>query len=222
MNIPTTDTGERLNMLIVDDEPAILSSLKGLFRRQFNIETAESGEEALEIINTKDITWHIVLSDQRMPGINGCELLREVRAKFRFVTSVLITGYTDVDDLIKAVNEGHIFGYVAKPWNPRQLKVMVTKAAEFTQFQLQANQCLTDLAHREHLLEQAETNSKRRFEQFLSWLQGQASEQQQTLIDHLISLGPEAWETLPAMIPELAESEHKASDQTESADHALQ
>lgn len=217
MTIPTSDPSERLNMLIVDDEPAILSSLKGLFRRQFNIETAESGEEALELINTKDISWHIVLSDQRMPGINGCELLREVREKFRFVTSVLITGYTDVDDLIKAVNEGHIYGYVAKPWNPRQLKAMVTKAAEFTQFQLQANQCLTDLAHHEHLLTTAETTSKQRFEKFLAWLHNQANEQQQHQITHLMSLGPEAWATLPDLIPELTES-----DQEEPADHALQ
>ncbi|MFC3150978.1 response regulator [Litoribrevibacter euphylliae] len=215
MNIPTSKTNDCLNMLIVDDEPAILSSLKGLFRRQFNIETAESGEEALELIKTKDCEWHIVLSDQRMPGINGCELLREVREKFRFVTSVLITGYTDVDDLIKAVNEGHIFGFVAKPWNPRQLKVMVTKAAEFTQFQLQANQCLTDLAHQEQRLSSVETVSKQRFLEFINWLEIHGNSEQKELLSNLHRLGDKAWDALPSLISEFPQSR-------ESNDHAFQ
>jgi FixJ family two-component response regulator len=118
---------EKLNMLIVDDEIDILKSLKRLFRRDFNITLANSGEDALACIAEKDTPgcFDIILTDQRMKGIQGSDLLKEVYATCGETASILVTGYSDMPSLIKAINEGRVYGYMPKPWEPNDLKQMV-------------------------------------------------------------------------------------------------
>lgn len=113
-------------MLIVDDELDILKSLKMLFRRDFNVTLASSGEEALCCIKENGSKcYDIILTDQRMKGIQGSDLLKEVYGLCGETASILVTGYVDMPSLIKAINEGRVYGYMGKPWEPDELKKMV-------------------------------------------------------------------------------------------------
>lgn len=128
-------------ILIVDDEEEILHSLRGLLRMEFEVYTANSGSEALAILDRQPI--QVVLSDQRMPEMAGVELLHEVRGERPRVVRVLFTGYTDVKAVIDAINTGHIFRYLTKPWNPDELLAVLREASAEYERRMQ-QQCLFD------------------------------------------------------------------------------
>jgi len=106
-------------ILLVDDEPEILFSLRGLLRREFEIHTAESGTEALDILRQKAI--HVIMTDQRMPDMTGVQLLHRVAVDYSQVIRMVFTGYADIKAVIDAVNQGHIYRYITKPWDPDEL-----------------------------------------------------------------------------------------------------
>ncbi len=116
------------SILVVDDEPQILDALEDLLEDEFVVLTASRGEDALEMLKTHDFC--VVISDQRMPGMTGDELMKRVRDESEAVR-VMITGYTDMEALVKAVNNGQIYAYVAKPWQAENLKQLVGKAADY-------------------------------------------------------------------------------------------
>lgn len=118
-----------LNLLIVDDEESVLHSLHFIFRRKYNVTTASSAEEALEKV-AEGYPVELVLSDQRMAGIKGHEFLKAIHEKHAEAVCMLVTGYSDMGDLVEAVNEGHIYGYVNKPWRDDELKILISKAEE--------------------------------------------------------------------------------------------
>jgi DNA-binding NtrC family response regulator len=113
-------------ILIVDDEEEILHSLRGLLRMEFVVHTAQSGPEALRILEQQPI--QIVLSDQRMPEMAGVELLSRARGERPGAVRVLFTGYADVRSVIDAINRGQIFRYLTKPWNPDELLSVLREA----------------------------------------------------------------------------------------------
>lgn len=113
----TTDTKHPI--LIVDDEPDVLFSLKGLLRRDFVLHTAESGDEALQILQEHPI--HVIMTDQRMPGMSGVELMNQAKARFPSAIRVIFTGYADIKAVIEAINTGGLFRYITKPWDPDEL-----------------------------------------------------------------------------------------------------
>src|SRR5262249_12065549 len=114
--------------LVVDDEEEILTSLRGLLRTEFNLHTAQSGEEALEIMRRNVI--HVILTDQRMPQMTGVELLREARHVCPEAIRIVFTGYADIKAVIDAINQGHIFHYLTKPWDPEELVTVLHQACE--------------------------------------------------------------------------------------------
>src|SRR4051812_44465014 len=118
----------RHTFLIVDDEPDVLESLRHLFHRRYRILTATSGKEALDLMGREPV--HIVLSDQRMPGMTGDELLGQVRQRHPEAIRLLFTGYADIQAVIKAVNQGGIFRYILKPWDAAELEAVIAQAAE--------------------------------------------------------------------------------------------
>jgi PAS domain S-box-containing protein len=118
-------------LLILDDESLILRSLENLFEDDYEVFTTTDAETALRLAQDHDFA--VVLCDERMPGVSGHEFLRRVRAVSR-ATSVMMSGYADINALTEAVNSGQIFAYVAKPWEPRQLMAQV--AAAVSQFKL--------------------------------------------------------------------------------------
>lgn len=105
---------EKSNILFVDDEPMILSSLNMLFKSRYKVYLAENGFDALEII--KSVPIKVICSDQRMPGMLGHELLRQVKEISPNTVRMLLTGYSDLDAIIGSVNAGEVFRFINKPW----------------------------------------------------------------------------------------------------------
>ena len=115
-------------LLIVDDQPEILNTLNHLFRRKYEVLTAESASQALKLI--RDHEPAVILSDQRMPQMDGVTFLSEVREQWPDSVRILITGYADIDATIDAVNKANIYQYVSKPFEPAELETIVNGAAE--------------------------------------------------------------------------------------------
>ncbi len=116
-------------VLCVDDEINILSAMKRLLRKEdFRLLTCSSGEEALTVMSENDI--HVVISDQRMPKMNGTEFLKLVKEKYPDVIRIILTGYTDVDSITESINQGHVYKFFLKPWNDQNLKLEIRQALE--------------------------------------------------------------------------------------------
>jgi response regulator RpfG family c-di-GMP phosphodiesterase len=111
-------------ILFVDDEENILSALKRVLRREnYRIITASSGREALEVMERNQI--QVVISDQRMPEMSGTEFMTHVMRRYPDAVRIILSGYTDVDTITNAVNEGHIYKFLLKPWNDEALKMEI-------------------------------------------------------------------------------------------------
>jgi response regulator RpfG family c-di-GMP phosphodiesterase len=123
----TASQPHKHSVLLVDDEPEILFSLKGLLRREFNLFTAESGKEALQILQDHPI--HVVMTDQRMPEMTGVELMGRVRNEHPDAIRIVFTGYADIKAVIEAINNGGLFRYITKPWDPDDLIATLREAA---------------------------------------------------------------------------------------------
>ena len=115
-------------IIIVDDEPANLRLLERLFRRDYEVITAESGEEALQLLGLHDAA--LLITDQRMPGMTGVELLKQTAAIRPHMVRIILTGYTDVETLVEAINSGLVYKYVTKPWSNEELRLTVGRALE--------------------------------------------------------------------------------------------
>ncbi len=116
-------------ILCVDDEINVLRSLKRVFRAEkYTIHLAGSGAEGLELLRQHPID--LVISDMRMPQMDGAEFLSRVAENWPEVIRVLLTGYADIDSTIEAVNKGRIYSYCSKPWDDEQLKSVVKKGIE--------------------------------------------------------------------------------------------
>ncbi len=117
------------NLLFVDDEPSILSSLKRLFRPHgYRIFTAESGAAGLEILETEQID--LVVSDMRMPVMDGARFLEQARLRWPDTLRILLTGYADIESTIAAINQGQIYRYINKPWDDNEIVLIVREALE--------------------------------------------------------------------------------------------
>lgn len=119
----------KLKLMVVDDEPDNLALLYRTFRREFEVVKAESAVEALQILDEQG-EMAIIISDQRMPEMLGTEFLSKTVDRFPDTIRIVLTGYTDVEDLVEAINSGKVFKYITKPWVPEQLKVVVQQASE--------------------------------------------------------------------------------------------
>lgn len=114
-------------ILFVDDEANILSSLKRLFRPLgYHIFTAESGAQGLEILHSESVD--LVISDMRMPEMNGAQFLEKVREKWPNTVRILLTGYSEMGATIEAINKGQIYRYVSKPWEDNDITLIVKHA----------------------------------------------------------------------------------------------
>jgi DNA-binding NtrC family response regulator len=115
-------------ILVVDDEPNVCDSVHDLLRREFKVLKAHSAHEGYQIMQQEEV--HIVMSDQRMPQITGVELLERVKSRYPQAVRMLFTGYADLESIIAAINQGHIYGFLKKPWQPEELETAVRQAAQ--------------------------------------------------------------------------------------------
>lgn len=107
-------------VLFVDDEPRVLNSMRALFRKGYNVRTANSGTEALTILRNHPV--QLIISDQRMPHMTGVELLAQARQEFPHISRILLTGYADLDAIEAALNECEVARYLVKPCPPEELR----------------------------------------------------------------------------------------------------
>jgi len=125
----TESEADQLKLMVVDDEADNLDLLYRTFRRDFDVFKADSGFKALQILEEQG-EMAVIISDQRMPRMNGTEFLSRTVERFPDTIRILLTGYTDVEDLVGAINSGQVFKYITKPWSPRDLKNTVLQASE--------------------------------------------------------------------------------------------
>ncbi len=118
----------RPTLLVVDDEPEVLRTLYDLFRLDYKVVTSERGSRALELMADHDPA--VVMSDQRMPEMTGVEFLRRAKEIRPDATRLLFTGYADIKAVIDAINQGAIFRYITKPWEPDDLALAVKQAVD--------------------------------------------------------------------------------------------
>ena len=116
-------------LLFVDDERRVLTSMRAMFRRDYDVVLANSGDEAVEVLQGRD-DIHVVVSDQRMPGMTGVELLSVVKEKYPSSMRILLTGYADLEAVEAAINESEVFRYLMKPCPTDELKDAVRLAVQ--------------------------------------------------------------------------------------------
>lgn len=120
---------DKLKLMVVDDELDNLDVLYRTFWKDFKVYKANSATEALAILE-KEGEMAVIISDQRMSEMNGSELLSLTVERFPDTIRILLTGFTDVEDLVDAINSGRVFKYITKPWNPTQLQTLVNQASD--------------------------------------------------------------------------------------------
>ena len=115
-------------LLVVDDEPDVCDSVHDLLRREFRVLRAHSAADGMRLMQEDDV--HIIMTDQRMPRTTGVELLEKVKVRNPNAVRMLFTGYADLDSIVAAINQGHIFHFLKKPWQPEDLLAAVRAAAD--------------------------------------------------------------------------------------------
>lgn len=118
----------RHNILIVDDEVANLRLLRRVLGRDYDVLEATSGQEGLELLKKNSVS--LIITDQRMPAMTGVQMLEQSLPVNPDAIKILLTGYTDVQALIDAINAGHVYKYIPKPWDADELKLTVRRALE--------------------------------------------------------------------------------------------
>ncbi|HHH29305.1 MAG TPA: response regulator, partial [Polyangiaceae bacterium] len=111
------------DVLVVDDESDNLDAFRFAFRKSFRLHYAEGADAALATL--ADLEPAVIVADQRMPGMSGIELLREAKARYPDTYAILLTAYADLEVLIDAVNSGAVDRYVPKPWDSKELSVIL-------------------------------------------------------------------------------------------------
>jgi signal transduction histidine kinase len=127
----------------VDDEADVVQSVQDLLRLDYRVLGATRAQEALKIAREEEV--HIVMTDQRMPEMTGVEFLQRIRAEYPDAIRLLFTGYADIKAVIDAINQGNVYRYITKPWDPDELQVVLRQAAEQHDLLVERKRLLTEL-----------------------------------------------------------------------------
>jgi signal transduction histidine kinase len=146
-------SSRRHTILVVDDEPDVLESLRHLFHRRYRVLLAEGGSEGLRILDEEDV--HVILSDQRMPGMTGDQFLKNARELRPDAVRLLFTGYAEIQTVIDAVNQGGIFRYIHKPWDASELEALIAQAADQYELLAERRRLVSQLREANALLVEA-------------------------------------------------------------------
>jgi FixJ family two-component response regulator len=137
-------SAELPRILIVDDEEAILETMTFTFMDVYDVHTTPDPEEALEILE-RDGPFAVIITDQRMPDMTGVELLKKVYERHPDTVRIMLTGFADSEATIKAINDGHVYAYINKPWEPEELKTVVRRAVEHNRLTRENRRLVSDL-----------------------------------------------------------------------------
>lgn len=139
------------NILYVDDEENNLNSFRAALRRYYNVFTALSGDEGIEILSKNDI--HVVVTDQRMPNMTGVQFLQHIPSDQNNIR-IILTGFTDMESIIEAINTGMVYRYIRKPWDKDELKITIDNAIETIVLRRNNKQLISELQANNEQLEQ--------------------------------------------------------------------
>ena len=131
-------------IIVVDDEEAILETMSFTFMDDYEVLTTTDAPEALQMLEEHSPV-HVVITDQRMPGMTGVQLLKEVYDRFPDTVRIMLTGFADSEATIQAINDGHIYAYINKPWEPDDLKRVVRRAVEHFDLACENRRLVDDL-----------------------------------------------------------------------------
>lgn len=131
-----SDSNRKYRVLFVDDERRILTALRSIFRREYEVFIANSGAEALQILEKQ--TVDVVVSDQRMPNMLGNELLAQVQQLYPQTMRVLLTGFMDKEAIIDTINQGQIYRFINKPWKNDDIREIIAEAALASEFEVES------------------------------------------------------------------------------------
>jgi len=134
---------KKYHLLLIDDEPGNLHKLQRTFVDQYTVHLAQTGEEALQILNANPID--AVITDQRMPNMTGIEFLDAARKEHPDLVRIILTGYAEVNDLIAAINASKVHKYITKPWVPDDLRMAVREALEKRELQHENDRLASEL-----------------------------------------------------------------------------
>jgi signal transduction histidine kinase len=149
----------RHTLLVVDDEPDVVKSVKDLLRLDYRVLGATRATDAMEMMAKEEV--HLVMTDQRMPEMTGVEFLKRVRGQYPEAVRLLFTGYADIRAVIDAINQGNVYRYITKPWDPDELQTVIREAAERFDLIVERNRLFALLQEQNRNLETANSELKR-------------------------------------------------------------
>src|SRR5271166_6109535 len=142
-------------LLVVDDEPDLVHSVQDLLRFEYRVLGATRAMEGLEIMKREQV--HVVMSDQRMPEMTGTEFLRRLRESYPDTVRLLFTAYADIKAVIDSINQGSVYRYITKPWEPQELQAVLRQAVEHYDLLAERKQLVAELKEKNRQLESANT-----------------------------------------------------------------
>lgn len=142
---------DKIRILYVDDEVHNLQAFKATYRRIFTVHIAESGKEGLEIFNNTELD--VIITDQRMPEMTGIQFLEEIQKLNPEPMRILLTGYSDINAVIDAINRGQVYRYLSKPWQEDELRTTIESAFEVFRLRKENKILLEKLARANEQLE---------------------------------------------------------------------
>lgn len=158
---------EKIRLLYVDDEEINLINFKMAFDEEYSVVTASSGAEALAVF-AEGRGFAMVVADQRMPGMTGVELLEKMFTINPEPVRIILTAYTDVQDIVSAINRGHIYQYITKPWDENKLRIILARAHEVYLLEQSNRLLLAELKKKNRDLTQLNTRLRNVNEQLTS------------------------------------------------------
>lgn len=149
-----TECTEQIRILCVDDERNVLRALERIFLDDdYEIVLAGSGDEGLQIMEESE-PFQVVISDYRMPVMNGVEFLKVVYERCPETVRIVLSGYADAGAIVAAINEGHIYKFIPKPWNDEELRITIQNCLERYYLQKKNRELLEQLAYTNQVLEE--------------------------------------------------------------------
>lgn len=142
---------QNINMLYLDDEQSNLVSFKANFRRDFNVMCASTPDEAFKVLESEDI--HVVISDHKMPEMTGVQFFERISVTHSDVIRILLTGFTDIETVVEAINRGQVYRYFSKPMDPEEIRDTVISAYQFYQASKETRATYEDILFENEQLE---------------------------------------------------------------------
>jgi signal transduction histidine kinase len=146
-------------LLVVDDEPDLVQSVKDLLRFDYRVLGATRAGEGLALMAREDV--HVVMSDQRMPEMTGVEFLKRIKDTYPDTIRLLFTAYADLSAVTDAINQGNVYRYISKPWEPDELRTVLKQAVDQYRLQAERKQLLREVQDKNRQLESANQELRR-------------------------------------------------------------